>query len=338
MIVHMNAAYLQKVSRRVFVTGFAAFALTALGACERSGPSRQSTRSFFAFDTVVSVKASCDKSVLDALEERCTYYESLFSRTVESSDVGRINRAGGSSVEVAPETAERVTRALEYCRSSDGLFDITIGAASELWDFKKHVVPDSAALARARQHIDYRCVEVKGNTITVLDPQAKLDLGGIAKGYIADKLVLLLEDAGCKCGFVNLWGNVQTVGTRPDGSAWNVGVRDPNGDETSVFARVSSTGGSVVTSGLYERRFELDGVGYWHILDPKTGYPVQSDIVSATIVSTESIDGDGYTKPLFMLGAREALAWINAHEELQGMLITGDGRALKSANSTIEVL
>jgi thiamine biosynthesis lipoprotein len=148
---------------------------------------------------------------------------------------------------------------------------------------------------------------------------------GIAKGYIADDLCRMLVESGCTSGVVNLGGNVKTVGTKPDGSEWHVGIQDPNDVTGAVVAAVFSQDTSVVTSGLYERQFEKDGERYWHILDPKTGYPVQTDLVSATIISAASIDGDGYTKPLFMMGHDEALAWINNKDGIEGLVVDANG-------------
>ena len=293
---------------------------------------------FFAFDTVITLTAYCTQEALDAAVDRCGYFESIFSRTIETSDIGRINAAQGASVQVAPETADIVAKALAYCEESGGLFDITIGAVSSLWDFKEGVVPDSDELAEAVKHVDYRCVQVEGDTITLADPDAKLDLGGIAKGYIADDLCELFAQMGCESGLVNLGGNVKTIGRKPDGRPWRVGIQDPNDVQGTVIAAVSSEGTSVVTSGLYERQFELDGQRYWHILDPSTGYPVQTDLVSASIMSDASIDGDGYTKPLFMMGCDEALAWINAHDGLEGLLVDMDGTIMQSDGCNAELL
>lgn len=295
------------------------------------------TRTFFAFDTAVMLKACCSQDTMDQAEELCAYFESLFSRTVDSSDVARVNAAGGAPVQVASETADLVKKALAYCEESGGLFDITIGAVSSLWDFKAGIVPDADELAEAVKHVDYRAVTVEGSTVALADPQAKLDLGGIAKGYIADALCSHFERAGCDCGFVNLGGNVKTIGCKPDGSPWKVGVQDPNDAQGSIIASLDAAGTSIVTSGLYERQFELDGERYWHILDPRTGWPVRSDVLSATIVSSASIDGDGYTKPLFMMGADEALAWINAKDGIEGLVVNSAGASLLSTGCTAEV-
>ena len=298
----------------------------------------QITTTLFVFDTVVTLVASCSQDTLDALAKRCEYFESIFSRTIPTSDIGRINAAGGATVEVAPETADIITKALRYCEESDGRFDITIGAVSSLWDFKEGVLPDADALAEAVRHVDYTQVQVDGTTVTLMDPNAKLDLGGIAKGYIADDLCRMLAEAGCTSGVVNLGGNVKTLGLKPDGSEWHVGIQDPNDVTGTVVAAVYSRDTSVVTSGLYERQFEKDGERYWHILDPKTGYPVQTDLVSATIVSAASIDGDGYTKPLFMMGHDEALSWINDKDGIEGLVVDVDGVITQSNGCGAEVI
>ena len=296
------------------------------------------SRTVFAFDTVVTMKAACDKATMAALCDRCTYFESIFSRTVETSDIGRLNAAEGASVQVAPETADIVQKALRYCAESAGRFDITIGAVSTLWDFKEGVVPDGRELEEAVKHIDYRNVVVRDGTIQLLDPAAKLDLGGIAKGYIADDLCRMLADAGCTSGFVNLGGNVKTVGRRPDGTPWRVGIQDPNDEGQALIAAVPSEGSSAVTSGLYERQFEHDGTRYWHILDPKTGYPVETDLISATIFSEASIDGDGYTKPLFMMGCADALAWVEDKTGIEALLVDSHGRVMQTGGCDAELM
>ena len=312
------------ISRRAFLGLLACVPLLAGGCTRRdkTAADGQLQSTFFCFDTVCAVGGSMTQEQLDATVARCQGFEQTLSRTIATSDVGRINAAGGAPVEVAPETAELITRALDYCAASDGLFDITIGAVSELWDFHEGVVPTPEAIEAALPHVGYECVAVSGTTVTLADPDTCLDLGGIAKGYVSDVLLDELAAAGVTSAYVNLGGNVKVLGAKPDGSSWRIGVRDPNApeDERSI-ARVALTGGSVVTSGLYERQFERGGQRYWHILDPRTGYPVESDLVSASIVSDRSLDGDGYTKPLFMWGKDASLAWAKDHPDLQLLLV-----------------
>jgi len=296
--------------------------------------------SFFCFDTACSVGGDTTQEILDAVARRCQDFERTLSRTIATSDIGRINAAQGAPVQVEQETADLINLALGYCQASNGLFDITIGAVTQLWDFKQGIVPTQEQVDAALPHVGFDAVRVDGRTVTLADPQAKLDLGGIAKGYVADVLVSQLEEAGVTSGYVNLGGNVKVLGAKPDGTPWSVGVRDPSPDasESSSIARVSLQGGSVVTSGLYERRFEQGGRAYWHILDPRTGYPVQSDLTSATVVSEQSIDGDGYTKPLFMMGKEQALAWAAEHTDLQVLLVDDAGQISMCPQGSFELM
>ena len=334
--MHMN--------RRSFL-GLAACAPLLVSACA-SGADAQGKKdamqqkSFFCFDTACSVGGLVSSEQLDELVGLCEHFESTLSRTIETSDVSRINAAGGEPVEVEDATAELIGLALDYSRASGGLFDITIGAVTRLWDFHEQLVPAPEDIAEALGHVGYERVQMDGTKVQLSDPLAAIDLGGIAKGYVADVLCDRLASWGVTSGYVNLGGNVKVIGTKPDGSSWAIGVREPDPDasDASSVARVLLEGGSVVTSGLYERQFERDGQRYWHILDPRTGYPVESDLVSATIVSERSIDGDGFTKPLFMMGSQQALAWAEEHPQLKLLLVDQTGERMMYPEGSFELL
>ena len=292
----------------------------------------------FVFDTVVQISAQCSQELLDSVSERCTYFENKFSRTVEGSDIWNINNAKGAPVEVAPETAECITRALEFSEASGGLFDITIGAVSTLWDFVEGVKPTDEAIAAALPHVGYGCVEVEGGTVTLSDPDAMLDLGGIAKGYICDDLVRMLAEGGCANASLSLGGNVYVMGMSFDGDEWNVGVQDPNGDAVTVIATIPATDVSLVTSGLYERYFEQDGVKYYHILDPKTGYPVKTDLESASIRCESSTTADAYSTILFLLGHDAAVSLVESDDRFEAVFVDDEGNVTKSAGSEFTIL
>ena len=345
------------LSRRRFCRIFAATGAGALlGASSLGavGCSRTSTdapeflsTTFFAFDTAVTLKAACAQATLDAAVERCRYFESIFSRTIPTSDIGRLNDAHGAPVEVAPETADIITHSFAFSRASDGLFDISIGAVSTLWDFHEGVRPSDADIAAAIPHIDWTKIHVEGAgstgsgapTVTLADPDMKLDLGGIAKGYIADDLARLFSDAGCESALINLGGNVLALGVKPDGSAWKVGIRDPNGSAQSIIGSVTANGRTgVVTSGLYERSFVEDGVTYHHILDPRTGFPVETDLSAATVICESSTDGDAFATVLFLLGHDRALAFLDAREDLCGLVIDRDGTITLSEGAPIDLI
>ncbi|MDR3037641.1 MAG: FAD:protein FMN transferase [Coriobacteriales bacterium] len=290
----------------------------------------------FLFDTVIEITAYCDQELLEAARERLTYFEQIFSRTREGSDIWTLNTAAGATVEVHPETAEVIAQALPFCELSDGLFDITIGTITSLWDFNDAVVPDPGELARALLHIDYRKVLVEGNTVTLADPEAKLDLGAIAKGYIADDIAALLRAGGCASANINLGGNVYVLGNKPDGSPWNVGIQDPLQGRGTVMGRVSVSDTSVVTSGPYERSFELDGVFYHHILDPRTGYPAQTDLASVSIISDSSAEGDALTTTTFLLGKAAALALVEARPSAQAVFVDNNGSVVTTNDAGFE--
>lgn len=296
----------------------------------------QST-TLFVFDTVVQISALCSKELMDKISDRCNYFENKFSRTVEGSDIWNINNAHGAPVEVSDETAEVIVDSLEYSKASNGLFDITIGAVSSLWDFENSVKPDDAAIQAALPHVGYDCVKVDGNTVTLSDPDAMLDLGGIAKGYITDDLVKMFHDGGCEDASLSLGGNVYVMGKSFDGDAWNVGVQDPNGNTNDVVATIEAQDESLVTSGLYERSFTQDGVLYYHILDPKTGYPVKTDLESSTVDSQKSVDGDAYSTILFLLGHDKALDLLNGDDRFEGLLVNDQGQISASTGSRFVV-
>lgn len=312
---------------------------SSTSASSSSAASDPCETTLFAFDTVITLSAYCEQSVLDQAQERCTYFENIFSRTIDGSDISKINSAKGQPVEVAEETADIISKSLEYSKETDGLFDISIGAASTLWDFNEGIKPSDKKLKEAIKHIDYRNIAVDGTTITLADPDAKLDLGGIAKGYIADDLAKLFKEAGCESACLNLGGNVYVLGTKPDGSNWKVGVYDPNSDgDDTVIASCEAADKSIVTSGLYERNFTKDGVMYYHILDPKTGYPAETDLLASSIYSEKSVDGDAYATTLFLLGHDKALEFLEEHPEIQGLVVNSEDKVSTTDNSPFEVL
>ncbi len=292
----------------------------------------------FLFDTVVTLSINGTQDQLQQAMERCQYFEGIFSRTVEGSDIWRINEADGAPVEVSQETADIITKALDYCEASGGLFDITIGSVSSLWDFKEGVRPSDDEIAEAIKHVDYKGVHVDGTTVWLDDPYAKLDLGGIAKGYISDDLKEYLTEIGVESACLNLGGNVALLGSKVDGSSWNVGIQDPNGEDQEVIATISKSGGTVVTSGLYERQFIQDDELYYHILDPRTGYPVKSDLVSVSLSTESSTDADAYATMLFLLGHDKALSLIENDDRFEGLLVDDDGKITLSNGASFELL
>ena len=293
---------------------------------------------FRAFDTVCAVSADVDAVALREIEALCARYELLLGRFNPESRLFALNAAAGEWVDVGDELAGVFRAALGYCERTGGLFDVTMGGVCCLWDFKRGVVPGDVAIAEALAHVDWRNVQVEGTQARIADPQAAIDLGGMAKGYIADRVIDLLKRRGATTGVVNLGGNVACLGSKPDGSAWSVGLRAPvpsgGSLQAASFASVSVRGKSVVTSGVYERAFVRNGRVLHHVLDPRTGKPAETDVLSATVIADKSIDADGYTTALIIVGADEALAFAEQTPGIEAILLTTNAHLLKTTGIT----
>lgn len=291
-----------------------------------------SSTTLFFFDTAITIQAQCSQETLNTLTEQCQTFESTLSRTLEGSDIWNINHAQGAPVEVASNTAEVISLALDIAKETNGLFDITIGSVSALWDFVEGIKPNDDTIAEALTHVGYENVIVENNTVTLKDPKAALDLGGIAKGYITDKLVETLTNAGCEHAVLDLGGNVYVLGSSFDGDAWNVGVQNPmqntSQDATqsdTTIAMVACEDTSVITSGIYERSFEQNGELYHHILDPRTGHPAATDLVSATLLGTPSYKADALATALIIMGHSEASALLAQEATFEALLVDEAG-------------
>lgn len=280
------------------------------------------------FDTIIQIDAwGTDLSVLDQCTELCESYENLFSKEIATSEISQINAASGAPVTVSDETIELLEKALYYCELSEGRFDITIAPVSALWNFEENhtgTLPDPDAITEALTHVDYHTIRIDGNTVTLTDPQAQIDLGGIAKGYIADKLKEYLVGAGVEHALINLGGNVLAVGSRYDGTAFHIGIQKPFDQQNTAITQVDVTNCSVVSSGTYERYFEKDGTIYHHILDPATGYPYQNDLLQVTILSDDSVDGDALSTTCFALGLEEGSRLVESLDGIYAIFITQD--------------
>jgi len=256
------------------------------------GDKRLQRMNVYAFDTVVSLVIEGDRSVLYQAASECARWHNLFSAWDASSEVSSINRARGNTVKVSADTLDLIAKTLPYCQTSKGKFDPTIGSVSLLWDFKNSIKPDSHILKEAVSHVDWRALDVQGDTVRLIDPAAALDFGGIAKGWIADRLADFFRSRGISSGLIDLGGNIYALGEKPDGEPWVIGIADPANPKTKVITTLKVRDCSVVTSGLYEKHFFDDGIDYHHILNSATGQPSQTNFCSSTIVSPCSLDGD----------------------------------------------
>lgn len=286
----------------------------------------------FKLNTVVTVNIydSKDKKLLDDVMKLCDQYEKLFSRTLNSSEIFQLNnqtlkQEDGAFV-LSPETAQLVSKGLYYGKLSNGAFDITIAPVSSLWDFtsEEKQVPSDENIQTSLPFVNYENVSIDGNKLTFEKEGMGLDLGAIAKGYIADKMKEFLVSKGIKSATINLGGNVLCIGKKTDSSPFRIGIQKPFADRSETIAVLDIEDKSVVSSGIYERYFEKDGTFYHHILNPTTGYPYNNHLVSVTIISDQSVDGDGLSTSCFALGLEKGLELINSIPNVHAIFITDD--------------
>lgn len=340
----LNTRWLLSVIFLIFATAAALFAVYFLlpGTSDSSDSENQNTHvvssdfirtTGFYFDTVVTITIydSKDESLLDQCMELCRTYESLFSRTLSTSEIYRLNHGTlpkeGDYYVLSDLTADLIEKGLEYCRLSGGVFDITIAPVSSLWDFSSEDphVPDPEEIENALSLVGWENVDLQGNLIRFEKEGMEIDLGGIAKGYIADCIKDYLLSCGVESALINLGGNVLCIGSRPDGTPFRIGIQKPFAEQNEILGSIQISDQSVVSSGTYERNFEADGTLYHHILNPKTGYPFDNGLTSVTILSEKSTDGDGLSTTCFALGLERGMELINSLPDVYAVFITEDG-------------
>lgn len=298
------------------------------------GPSSSISKQAFKLNTIVSVTIydSQDEGILDDALAICDQYEDIYSRTLTSSELYQLNNRGlpkekEDSYKVSDELASLLSRGYYYCELSDGAFDITVAPITALWDFtslEAAFIPDDEMIQKAAQNVGYKNLVLDGNNVTFNQANMSIDLGAIAKGYIADRIKDFLLEQGVKSAMINLGGNVLCVGEKPGGVPFKVGIQKPFAGRNEVVATMDITDMSVVSSGIYERYFEIDDTIYHHILNPKSGYPYQNNLISITIISKESVDGDGLSTTCFALGLERGLDLIDSLDNVYGIFITDD--------------
>lgn len=240
-----------------------------------------------------------------------------------------VNEDGALEITVSDKLSDIMDRGLHYSKLSKGRFDITIEPVSSLWDFSsgEGKVPGKGKIKEALGYVDYRNVEIHGNTLVLQKPGIRIDLGGIAKGYIADLLKEYLSQNGVTGGIIDLGGNILCIGKKNNGEDFRIGVRQPFADRSETVAVVGICDKSVVSSGVYERYIQAeDGKMYHHILNPQTGYSYENELIGVTIISEKSVDGDGISTSAFALGLKGGLELINSMEETEAVFITEDGK------------
>lgn len=301
------------------------FSLTSCGLFKGNND-KKFTETDFLLDTVVSVTVYSEedaKLIPDCLA-LCAEYEKLFSRTDPESELYALNQRG--SARVSPELLELISTALYYCELSGGRFDITMGKLSDAYGFSSDspALPPAGDIAEMLSHTGYEKILIDGSTVTLTDPGAVIDLGAIAKGYIADRLGELLREKGVESAIIDLGGNILCLGSKPDGSDYNVGIQYPYRDSNLIVTSAGLSDMSVVTSGVYQRYFEHEGKTYHHILDPETGLSIDNGLLSVSIISEKSVDCDALSTTVFSMGLEEGLELVNSLPGVWALFITED--------------
>ena len=284
------------------------------------------------------------QAAIDEAFGLCSDLESKISRTRKDSDISKLNSAGGEWVEVSEDTRALIQKGLEYSHMSDGSFDITIGGVTEQWDFHapegEAKTPDANALAEAVKHINYRNIAVEGNRVRLTDPETKLDLGGIAKGYIGDRMTELLESKGVVSAIINLGGNVICIGGKTDEDDFAIGVETPFSERTEIIGKIYARDKTLVTSGVYERQIEVDGKKYHHILNTGTGWPVDTDLDAVTLIADKGHSGDidALSTICLIKGADEGMKIIEAQDGVEGVFVLSDGSVRTTAGADLETV
>lgn len=269
----------------------------------------------FMMDTVVNIKAVAKTEVLNEALDFCRDYEKRLSRTYADGEIYLLNKNGCGSV--SDETAMLLEKALYYCALSDGRFDISVGNLVSVWDFKNGVVPEQNSIKAALDNIGYKKIIKDANNFSL--GGTNIDLGAVAKGYIADKTVDFLKNKGIGEGLVNVGGNIAVFGD----NYVNVGIKNPFGNGVKATVKVKNT--SVVTSGTYERSFTANGKKYHHVLSTADGYPVETNLASATVICEDGAKADILSTLCIIYGLNDALKLISETPDAEAIFITNEG-------------
>ncbi len=312
-----------KPLRKILCPAAAALALVTLTSCS----DRMSEKSFFAMDTIITLTVCGDNApdAVSAAEQRIRDIEKALSATDAQSDIYRVNHSGGNTTVISADTAELLSFTLDVAERTGGALDPTVYPLLLAWGFttEENRVPAKDEIARLLECTGYENVSLSDTAVTL--PQGfMLDMGAVGKGYAGDKAAQTLSEHGVASALLDLGGNIQAIGTKPDGSPWRIALRDPSGGGTVGILELC--GMAAVTSGAYERYFtNEDGNIYGHIIDPKTGCPAESDLMQVTVIAGSGAYADALSTALYVTGLDRAKALWRGSGDFEMILIDKDG-------------
>lgn len=310
----------------IFLLFFVIFAFF-LESCSNT----ENSISFFAMDTFMSIKSygKDSKKINQQIQKRIEYLDSIFSTTNEKSEVYKLNHSQDEFTKVSDETKKLIEFSLKMSDETEGILNIALYPVILEWGFTtgNYKVPSNQKISDLLAFTDYKKIEIKDDSIKL--PQSMMiDFGSVGKGFAGDEAIKIFRQNGIKSAILDLGGNVQTLGTKTDGSKWNVGIKNPF--DQSVMMTVKVENEAVITSGGYERFFVAeDGTPYIHIFDSKTGFPVNNEIASVTIISQKGVYADALSTSLFAMGKEKALAFWENHKDFKMILILKDGTIIE---------
>lgn len=305
-------------------TIFLAFAVLLAGCSGIQTSTPVSHGTFFAMDTVMDFQIYGDTKLLRNAEEIVTDLEKKVSVTDPDSEIYAINLQGAGTL--TGEAEELMKLALSMCSRTDGMLDISIYPVVRAWGFTTgaYQIPETETLQKLLPLVDYTKIQYDSATGQVTIPEGMtIDLGSIAKGYAGQLAAQYLRDHGVTSALLNLGGNVQTIGSKPDGTPWSIGIQDPKGSSPMMALSVSDQ--AVITSGGYERYFEQDGQTYWHIMDPATGRPARSGLLSVSVIGEQGSVCDALSTALFVMGLEKAARFWAASDDFEAIFVTDTG-------------
>lgn len=305
--------------------------ISLFSGCSNNTLKEPLTRTELFMGTVITITLydqGSDK-VLDKAFDRVREIEELVSINDGETQLTDVNKnAGIKPVSVSEDTYDMVKVGLDYSEKSSGSFDIAVGPLVKLWSIglPEAKVPTSEEIVQVLDDVDYKKVKLNDDEKTIfLEKEGMmLDLGAVAKGYTADEIVEVLEEEGVNSAIVDLGGNIFALGSKKDNANWKIGVQNPLSDRGETLGVIEVVDKSIVTSGVYERFIEKDGVKYHHILNPKTGYPYENEIAGVSIISDKSIDGDCLSTLIFSLGVEKGLEFVNSMDGVEAIFVTKD--------------
>lgn len=309
--------------------------VTTLIGCNKNTPSTSEpiSRTELFMGTVIKITLydSDDSTILDKAFDKVAEIESLVSINESGTELDKVNASAGiSPVEVTSNTYEIVKKGLEYSKLSNGDFDITIGPLVKLWNIglDDAKVPTQKEIDSVLPLIDYNLLELneEAHTIFLKNKGMMIDLGSIAKGYAADEISRILTENNVNSAIIDLGGNIYAHGIKPSGQDWNIGIQNPFNTRGDIIGVLKVKNKTVVTSGIYERYIEKDGIKYHHLLNPSTGYPFENNIAGVTIVTDKSTDADALSTTVFAKGLEEGLNFVESLSNVDAIFITKDNK------------